>query len=367
MAAALHSKQLPTPVADHRQTASRTYSSPAVSVQATSQPQTSPSTQSQSPTTLPNFVDPSQIYNPYHLELRAAKERQLQEAVEEAEAQAQGEREAAETAAQAQRGREEADAAVETQRQREAEAEARRSREKEEQRKRDETEHAEDAVRRHLGQMEQESNSRRHTIGYQPTNMNMASEGEPTAPESTPAPPASVEPIKKRRGGRPKGSKNKPKADGSLPKPGPKPKRKSEPASTFTHMGLPGAVPAPAEPAPNGDANASAQSNAEEEDVDMAAEMQAMIAKMKKFKSMDPETFNRLWSDLKKDQVAKPSSSSSPEEKSTTPNDANKPEPATSPTSQSPITHTTIDQVEQPASTISADSPDEIVRSLIHG
>ena len=254
--------------------------------------------------------------------MKAAQERQLQEAAAEAEKQARLEREASEAAkaAKAQRERDEAKAAEKKKREA-AEAEAAR-REEEERRRREEQEQAEEAVRKHLGQMDQQSNSRRHTIGHQPAQHaeTTVSETAPVALDSTPSAAANTtsnpapntapaEPPKKRKGGRPKGSKNKPKPEGWVPKPRAKPGRKSEPGPSTTTFAQapttaqqqtkqPGVIT-------NGATNADADEDEDEEQ--MAAELEAMIAKMKRWKSKDPTVFQKLWEGMKKGNAPKPS------------------------------------------------------------
>ena len=278
--------------------------------------------------------------------MKATQERQLQEAVAEAEAQAQLEREPAEAEA------------------------ARPQRKEEERRRREERERAEEAVRRHSGQMDQQSNSRGHTIGHQSTQTTDgdtngetdagATESTPTAapdptsPSATPN-PASAEPVKKGKGSRPKGSKNKPKPERWVPKPRAKPGRKSEPGpSTATSIQNNAAVAAPEQAqtavVPNGTANADGDEDEDEEE--MAAELEAMIAKMKRWKSKDPSVFQKLWEGMKKGNGPKPSaepSGSSSVQQSTSRSETK--QPAATVASQLPTAAAVVEQqVMEPGS-----------------
>ena len=225
---------------------------------------------------LPNFVDPSQIYNPYHIEVRAAMERKLQEEASEG------------------RRTQIAD----------AEAEAERRREERERQRQEEQERAEAEVRKHLEAMGQASSARTclgQSVSHQNQRSDDATRGVEmgaTASDRTIATALAEQPEVQQGSHQKPQRKRQPEAqkkaqqtgqqDAKRPSPRKRgPKKKSEPANGGT----------PGQPTTAG-GNPTAGTPGEPED-DMATELKDMIGKMKKWKKQDPMLFAKLLEDLK--------------------------------------------------------------------
>lgn len=229
----------------------------------------------QSASSLPNFVDPTQIYNPYHLEMKAAMERRVQE--EKAE---EGRRQIAE-----------------------AEAEAARRREDEERRRREEQAREEAEVRKHLEATGQASS---HPVSHQNPGTPTTEGGtEATAPDNTAATTqvqqetdpqqASHQKPQQKRQRKTQKKTRKPdqqNTEQSTPKRKGR-EKKSEPANGDTSSGQRAST----------DGNTTAGNPDEPED-DMAMEMKNMIGKMQKWKKQDPSLFAELLDGLKVVSVA---------------------------------------------------------------
>jgi hypothetical protein len=242
------SKQLPVPVA----TRAPLSAPPSNSAPSNFSSDNRNTSQAPQPTTpLPSFVDPTQIYNPYHLEVKAAQEA--------AEAEARRKKQA------------------------EIEAEAARRREEEAKKKREEQDQAEAEVRRHLESMEQASyasgRSERNTSSH---NINSPST-EQSVETETHAPDPVAKPAQKRKGDRPRKSEQLPVE--FQPKTAPKKatqERKSAPgpAAAQNHLNM--------------------TPNPTEGDEDMVSGMMTIMEQMRKWKSKDPALFSKLLEDLKK-------------------------------------------------------------------